>query len=162
MTIFNTSDITIENWELSYQSADEYVNIWNASVDYRGAKYYNIKNAGHNQNIRPGESVSFGFQAAYKGESMDIPKSYKILGDRLVVNNKECQIQFDVVNQWNNGCIMNATLYNNSDKNIEDWSMACRSILTKGLSSKNLMISNYISTGKMTGILILTRSGTGL
>ena len=56
---------------------------------------------------------------------MDIPRSYKILGDRLVVNNKECRIQFDVVNQWNDGCIMNATLYNNSDKNIEDWSMEC-------------------------------------
>ena len=125
VTIFNTGSTTIENWELSYQSADEYVNIWNACVDYRGAKYYNIKNAGHNQNIRPGESVSFGFQAAYKGESVDIPRSYKILGDRLVVNNKECRIQFDVVNQWNDGCIMNASLYNNSDKNIEDWSMEC-------------------------------------
>ncbi len=123
VTIFNTGSTTIENWELSYQSADEYVNIWNASVDYRGANYYNIKNAGHNQNIRPGESVSFGFQAAYKGESVDIPQSYKILGDRLVVNNKECRIQFDVVNQWHDGCIMNATLYNNSDKNIENWSM---------------------------------------
>ncbi|MCI9412460.1 MAG: hypothetical protein HFG36_10420, partial [Eubacterium sp.] len=85
VTIFNTGSTTIENWELSYQSADEYVNIWNASIDYRGANYYNIKNAGHNQNIRPGESVSFGFQAAYKGESVDIPRSYKILGDRLVV-----------------------------------------------------------------------------
>ena len=47
VTIFNTGSTTIENWELSYQSADEYVNIWNACVDYRGAKYYNIKNAGH-------------------------------------------------------------------------------------------------------------------
>ena len=123
VTIFNTGNTTIENWELSYQSADEYVNLWNACVDYRGANYYNIKNARHNQNIHPGESVSFGFQAACKGESVDIPRSYKILGDRLVVNNKECRIQFDVVNQWHDGCIMNATLYNNSDKNIENWSM---------------------------------------
>ena len=51
VTIFNTGSTTIENWELSYQSADEYVNIWNACVDYRGAKYYNIKNAGHSSTV---------------------------------------------------------------------------------------------------------------
>lgn len=61
VTITNTGDETIENWELSYQSYDEYTNIWNATVEYRVARYYNVKNAGHNQNIEPGQSINFGF-----------------------------------------------------------------------------------------------------
>ncbi len=121
--ITNTGDQTIENWELSYKSHDVYSNIWNAEISYHAATIYNIKNAGHNQNIKPGESVSFGFQAFFSGKEMDIPKTYKILGDELVVNNKECQVNFDITNQWETGCIMEVSLYNNSDEAIEDWFM---------------------------------------
>lgn len=121
--ITNTGDQTIENWELSYKSHDAYSNIWNAEISYHAATIYNIKNAGHNQNIKPGESVSFGFQASFSGKEMDIPKTYKILGDELVVNNKECQVNFDITNQWETGCIMEVSLYNNSDETIEDWFM---------------------------------------
>ncbi len=123
VVITNTGDKTIENWELSYESSDEYSNVWNASVTYHSARNYNVKNAEHNQNIKPGESVSFGFQASFTGNHIDVPQSYKILGDKSIVNNKECQIQFDIQNMWNTGCIMNVTMYNNSDENIEDWSM---------------------------------------
>ena len=40
VTITNTGSSTIENWELSYQSADEYSNIWNAEVTYHSARNY--------------------------------------------------------------------------------------------------------------------------
>ena len=83
VVITNTGEEVIENWELSYSSTDEYTNIWNARVSYHAATIYNIKNAGHNQNIKPGESVSFGFQAAFT-DKINVPDSYKILGDRLV------------------------------------------------------------------------------
>ena len=86
--IKNTGSETIENWELSYQSADQYTNIWNGVVDYRSAKYYNIKNAGHNQNIKPGETVTFGFQASFNGEKPDIPEKYRLVGDHLIVNRR--------------------------------------------------------------------------
>ena len=124
--ITNTGKEDIENWELSYQSTDQYTNIWNASIDYRSAKYYNIKNAGHNQNIKPGQTVSFGFQASYNGKTADIPQKYSLLGEHLVVNKKDCIPKFEIVNSWKDGCIMNVTLYNNSDKNIEDWSINCQ------------------------------------
>ncbi len=123
VTITNTGDTTIENWELSYESADEYSNVWNAVVSYHSARNYNVKNAEHNQNIKPGESVSFGFQASFTGGKIDIPTSYKFLGDKLIVSNEECQVNFEVQSAWNNGCIMHVTMYNNSDENIEDWAM---------------------------------------
>lgn len=99
--ITNTGKEMIENWELSYESVDEYSNIWNAEVSYHSARNYNVKNAGHNQNIRPGESVSFGFQASFTNHKIDVPVSYKLLGDKLLVNNKECKVTFDIQNQWN-------------------------------------------------------------
>lgn len=123
VTITNTGETTIENWELSYESADEYSNMWNAVVSYHSAKNYNVKNAEHNQNIKPGESVSFGFQASFTNGKIDIPTSYKILGDKLILSNEECQVNFEVQSAWNNGCIMHVTIYNNSDENIEDWAM---------------------------------------
>lgn len=124
--ITNTGKETIENWELSYQSVDQYTNIWNAMVDYRSAKYYNIKNAWHNQNIKPGETVSFGFQARFHGKKPDIPDKYCLIGDHLIVSPKDCVPKFEVVNSWKNGCIMNVSLYNNSEKNIEDWALDCQ------------------------------------
>lgn len=124
--IKNTGSETIENWELSYQSADQYTNIWNGVVDYRSAKYYNIKNAGHNQNIKPGETVTFGFQASFNGEKPDIPEKYSLVGDHLIINKKDCVPKFEVVNSWKDGCIMNVSLFNASDKNIEDWALECK------------------------------------
>ncbi len=124
--IKNTGANIIENWELSYQSVDQYTNIWNGVVDYRSAKYYNIKNAGHNQNIKPGETVSFGFQASFNGKQPDFPEKYSLLGDHLIVNKKDCVPKFEVVNSWQNGCIMNVSLYNSSDKDIEDWALECK------------------------------------
>lgn len=61
VTIINTRSRTIENWELFYESSDEYSNIWNAVVTSHSARNYNVKNAGHNQNIAPGQLVFFGF-----------------------------------------------------------------------------------------------------
>ncbi len=122
VTITNTGSSTIENWELSYQSADEYSNIWNAEVTCHSARNYNVKNLGYNQNIAPGQSVSFGFQASFTG-TPDIPKSYQMLGESQPVDGSDCQVTCKIQNQWNSGCIMEVTIYNSSDENIEDWSL---------------------------------------
>ena len=71
--ITNTGTETIENWELAYESMDEITNIWNANITYHAATNYNIKNAEHNQNIQPGATVSFGFQASFTGSEIKTP-----------------------------------------------------------------------------------------
>ena len=126
VSIKNTGKETIENWELSYQSEDEYSNIWNGAVDYRSAKYYNVKNAEHNQNIKPGETVTFGFQASYNGKTPDIPEKFELIGEHMIVATKDCTPKFEIVNMWDNGCIMNVSLKNKSEENIEDWSIECK------------------------------------
>lgn len=122
VVLTNTGDKPIENWELSYESYDEYSNIWNAMVSYRSARIYNIKNAGHNQNIEPKQSVLFGFQASFN-KTIDIPKSYKLLGETAEMDDSEYQVTYNIQSQWNNGSIINITLHNNSDEDIENWSM---------------------------------------
>lgn len=122
VVLTNTGDKPIENWELSYESYDEYSNIWNAKVSFRSARIYNIKNAGHNQNIEPKQSISFGFQASFN-KTIDIPKSYKLLGETAEIDDSECQVTYNIQSQWNNGSIINITLHNNSDEDIENWSM---------------------------------------
>lgn len=122
VVLTNTGDKPIENWELSYESYDEYSNIWNAKVSYRSARIYNIKNGGHNQNIEPKQSISFGFQASFN-KTIDIPKSYKLLGETAEIDDSECQVTYNIQSQWNNGCIIDISLHNNSDEDIENWSM---------------------------------------
>ena len=122
VTITNTGDKTIENWELSFMSREEYSNIWNAKVTYHSAKNYNVKNAGHNQNIQPGQSVSFGFQAKFT-DYIDVPKSYNLIGDTMEVNKNEYQVSYKINSQWNTGCTLDVSIYNNSSDSIEDWAI---------------------------------------
>ena len=122
VVITNTSDITIENWEISYESADEYSNIWNAEITYHSARIYHIKNAGHNQNIKPNESVSFGFQASYHN-NIDIPITYKLLGEEMEVTDSDGNVSYNVRDKWGTGCIIDVTIHNTSNQPIEDWSL---------------------------------------
>ena len=121
--ITNTGTETIENWELAYESMDEITNIWNANITYHAATNYNIKNAEHNQNIQPGATVSFGFQASFTGSEIKTPDIYRIIGSEMIVNNSDYNVTYNLQSAWNTGCIMEITISNISDENIEDWSM---------------------------------------
>lgn len=55
--------------------------------------------------------MTFGFQASFNGEKPDIPEKYRLVGDHLIVNKKDCVPKFEVVNSWKDGCIMNVSLF---------------------------------------------------
>ena len=52
-------------------------NIWNASVENYDSSNYIISNLGYNQDIQPGESVSFGYIANRKSNTDNM--SYELL-----------------------------------------------------------------------------------
>ena len=60
ITITNTSDNVIENWCLTFPLNETISNIWNATISKEEENFYVIKNAGWNQDIAVGGSVSFG------------------------------------------------------------------------------------------------------
>lgn len=39
------------------------------------------------------------------------------------MDENDCQVTCKIQSQWDSGCIVEVTLYNSSDENIEDWSM---------------------------------------
>ena len=70
--------------------------------------------------------MTFGFQASFNGEKPDIPEKYRLVGDHLIVNKKDCVPKFEVVNSWKDGCIMNVSLFNASEKilKIGHWNVS--------------------------------------
>lgn len=72
ITITNTSDKTIENWNITCKFKYEITEIWNAFVyDYKG-DIYQFKNAEWNSDIALDASVSFSFTANWDNDTIAI------------------------------------------------------------------------------------------
>ena len=67
VTVKNTSDKVIDNWAIGFAMPYEITKIWNGVVKTSENGMYEIKNAGSNQDIAVGKSVSFGFSAKADG-----------------------------------------------------------------------------------------------
>jgi len=123
MTITNTSEEVIDNWMIEFNFGHEITNIWNAKIcNYSNGKYV-IKNDNWNQDINPGESVNFGFQATCQGEIV-APVSCNILGSYQPVVSEVYTVEYIVDSAW--GTQANATIKitNHSAEVIEDWQLA--------------------------------------
>lgn len=77
MTITNNSDTTIEDWVLEFDFDAELISIWNAEIVSHEGAHYIIKNAQHNSNIEPGQSVSVGFNGGEGAGSTEL-RGYKL------------------------------------------------------------------------------------
>lgn len=72
ITITNTSTTAINGWTVGWQySTNRLSSSWNANVS--GSNPYTASNIGWNGTIRPGQSVSFGFQVDKRGGSAERP-----------------------------------------------------------------------------------------
>ena len=60
VTIENSLDEKIEDWEVRFDMEAEVENIWNAKVAEKNNSTYTIQNATWNQDIEAGQSVTFG------------------------------------------------------------------------------------------------------
>ncbi|SHO49444.1 cellulose binding domain-containing protein [Anaerocolumna xylanovorans] len=119
ITIKNTGNTAIENWCISFKSSNRISNIWNASVVSYDDTIYTIKNVQWNQDIRPNESVSFGFTA--NGNTVDIPSAYSLLGTAGQVKDNRYSVNYIIDSDWGSGFTGRIEIINNTDKPIEDW-----------------------------------------
>lgn len=122
ITITNTGDKTIKNWMIEYDSEDQYEQIWNATVTAREDETYRIKNAGYNQDIQPGQSVSFGVISSYE-ETPDIPDYFERLGILKEVKEDTYTVTPYIQSSWDTGCILELEIRNTSQQEIESWQM---------------------------------------
>lgn len=77
ITIQNTGNTVLTDWALELSMDNTIDNIWDGSIESYDNPNYIITNLGYNQNIQPGESVSFGFIA--KGKSSAANMNYELL-----------------------------------------------------------------------------------
>ncbi len=118
--ITNIGNKTIENWTLAFDSEDSIENIWNAAVKSQKNQKTIIKNAGWNQDIAPGTSVSFGYTASCSGD-MHLAEKYEILSAKKEVSENRRNVSFAVESEWEEGCVVKVTIENKSDTPIEDY-----------------------------------------
>jgi cellulose 1,4-beta-cellobiosidase len=72
IVITNSSTTAVNGWTVGWQYATNRVtSSWNVSLN--GSNPYTASNIGWNGNLRPGDSVSFGFQVDKRGGTAEIP-----------------------------------------------------------------------------------------
>lgn len=119
----NTGNETIDNWMISFESENNIVNIWNAKIYSHEDNLYKIKNDTWNQDIKPGQSVSFGFTAQYDTQA-EIPDEYTMLGIKTLVTEDNYTIESIINSQWENGYTMDIVIKNLSERTLEDWELS--------------------------------------
>ena len=123
ITITNTSEHVIDNWVVEFNFEHEITTIWNAKIDnYSNGKYV-IKNDNWNQDINPGESICFGFQATHQGEIVS-PDSYKLLGCYQSVVSDVYTVDYVVDSAWGMQANASIKITNHSAEVIEDWQLS--------------------------------------
>ncbi len=75
--ITNKRDTTIEDWSLEFDFDNNISTIWNSNIAEHNGTHYILNNAGYNQNIEPGATVSIGFNVG-QGDSLKTPENINL------------------------------------------------------------------------------------
>lgn len=128
VTITNTGDEKIENWKMNMIPAEgtEITGIWNAAKKELDTEdkspAYRISNVGWNQDIAPGENVSFGFQASCI--TAEAPQECYLTGQAKTAGESTYRILYRIMDDWQEGCIVETSILNLTDTDIEDWKLS--------------------------------------
>lgn len=127
ITITNTSNESIVGWALKYNANGEIYDLWNGIVYSSNDTKYVIKNAGYNYEIKPFESITFGYTLT--GENLAMPQKFEICSHRVkkedgfIVNLKE-------INYWETGFNGEIAITNLTNKPVEAWTLIFESSFT--------------------------------
>lgn len=123
ITLTNTSDALIQNWEIEFPFPDTIENIWNAKITKHERGIYYIKNADWNQDIEAGKSVSFGMTVACADNTdINIPENCSVTKECVEVET-EYDVTYKEYSKWDNKVSGEITIKNLSDRKIEDWKL---------------------------------------
>ena len=128
VTVTNTSDEKMHNWNLTFVSDDEIVDPYNAKIigEGSGNGKWIFKNAGYNQDISAGGSVEFGFQVHF-GKKLDIPKSFYLTSGEFDVRSSDYSVNNNITSTWEEGYTGSLNIKNLRDTDIEDWVLTVQS-----------------------------------
>lgn len=121
ITITNTSEKTIKNWNVTCNFSHEITEIWNAFIyDHKGDTYQ-FKNAEWNSDIAPGASVSFSFTANWDNDTINKPSKFELSSERITLDGDNYKAEFSVTSDWGDGYTGSITITNDTNKTIRDW-----------------------------------------
>lgn len=120
--IENTGEFVIHNWYIGFYCDNAFTGVWNAEVDSYEDGLYIIKNAGWNQDIAPGQMVSFGISC--NENFAGFPNEYEILGASVSMAEEDYAVEYQLDSSWENGFNGTVTVTNLTDVAIEDWSLS--------------------------------------
>lgn len=120
--ITNTSDTVIHNWGLLCSTGDEISGLYNAKeMEYDEEDHF-FKNLGWNQDIPVGESVVFGYTAAYD-DTAHVAEDFRLVSISSEVSTDRYRVSYVTVQEWDTGAQAEIIIENISGKVIEDWSL---------------------------------------
>ena len=79
ITIRNSGQTPISNWQIEFDFASRITGMWNASIVSQSGSHYVVKNASWNNTIAPGATSTFGFNAT-PGGTVVPPTNYRFSG----------------------------------------------------------------------------------
>ncbi|MBN1892695.1 MAG: cellulose binding domain-containing protein [Clostridiales bacterium] len=122
----NCGEDTIHNWFFIFDLPYVIENIWNASVVSHQEGVYSVKNAGWNQDIPVGGSVTIGFTAASTdGTDVTVMPTFFLLNtEKIEVDADAVSLSYQEYSAWDSGFTGALTLSHTLDHSLTDWSVS--------------------------------------
>lgn len=118
----NNGSEPIENWSVVYDSMGEIETMWNATVVKNDDNKLTVKNAGWNQDIAAGQSVTYGY--ILKCATKYMPTQLSLLNAKKNnVAEEKFVFSYVVYSAWENGMNANISITNQSGADVEDWAV---------------------------------------
>lgn len=121
VTISNTGDNSISGWAVKYNAGGEITGLWNGVIYKSESENYIIKNVGYNSEIKPNESITFGYTLS--GEDLTVPEDIEICSHRSV-KSSGFKVEMIETGNWGTGFQAEINISNLTDKPIEAWELS--------------------------------------
>lgn len=122
VTVKNTGTEPLLNWALKYDAHGEINGLWNGTVLSSDSTKYIIKNAGYNYEIKPEQSVTFGYTLS--GEYMELPETIELCSQRTECDSENYSVTMDITDDWDTGFTGNVTIENLGENPLEAWRLS--------------------------------------
>lgn len=122
VTLENSLEEKIEDWEVRFDMEAEVENIWNAKVTNKDDFTYTIQNANWNQDIEVGQSVTFGMTLKCATD-IEFPDNVFLTQECAEVLD-EYEVTCREYSRWDENKVNGEiTIKNLSDRVIDDWKL---------------------------------------
>lgn len=148
INIINTGDAIIEGWALKYDAHGVINDIWGGDVFKQQGTRYIIKNKGHNNDIQPGKSVSFGYSLT--GFTHSTPDKFLICS-RRVEKTYGYDVTWNIIDDAGNNFQAEMTVSNLTQFPIEGWQLGFSGNFTINEVQKAVLLSSTNQIHKVAG-----------